>query len=91
MSEPQVPAVVPSEDPVQAVQQALAQIDTDAMVIGYACVVEWLEPDGSTAMSVLHTPMPPWHMHGLLTYGRDYHCGGMAPVVVDVDADDEDF
>lgn len=65
MSENEPEAVV---DPVSAVHNTLSDLGRDSMCISYACVVEWLEPDGSSSIEVLHTDMAPWHLKGLLDW-----------------------
>ena len=72
-------------DPVSIIQDAIAKIGGDkSLCSGFAIVAEWLEDDGSTVLSVLHSPMPPWHMYGLLTYARD-ECNQL----VEIGFDDE--
>lgn len=79
-------------DPIALIQDALAQsVDDDSLCVGYACVAEWLEADGSNSISVVHTPMPPWHLDGLLSYAREWSTSShMMPVFEFVDEDDED-
>lgn len=77
-------------DPVGLIQNALAEVDPDALVAGFICVVEWLEPDGTATMSLIHSPMPPWHREGMLKYASHFDTSMMYPVVVDMDDDDWD-
>lgn len=60
-------------DPIVTIQNTLASLDTSALVAGFATIAEWIEEDGTRTLSILHTEMPPWHLHGLLTYARDQH------------------
>jgi hypothetical protein len=80
-------------NPVDVIQETVAQLDPSSMVVGFATVVEWLEEDGSHTMSIIHTDMAPWHLYGLMTFGRDHHCvqGLLDGVLGDGDGDDEDF
>ena len=80
-------------DPVRVVQDAIAKIADDGdLGANFALVVEWLQEDGTSAFSVLHSPQTPWHLYGLLSYARDTHCGNLTPVsVYDADEDDDDF
>lgn len=62
------------EAPVDVVSQltsVVADLDPDAMPINIITIVEWLEPDGSYSMSNIHTPMPVWHMRGMLSWAED--------------------
>ena len=58
--------------PIQQVQDALSGLDPAALVTGFVAVVQWAEQDGSQSLSLLHTPMAPWQLYGLLTYGRKH-------------------
>lgn len=79
-------------DPIVLIQNVVAELDPSALVVGLAVAVDWLEEDGSRSMTVMHTSMPPWQLHGLMTYARDHHCvdfTGAVGYFVDED-DDED-
>lgn len=78
-------------DPSVAIQNVLSDIGGEAMCIGYACVVEWLEPDGTTSVEVLHTDMTPWHLKGLVEWGLDMSTGFMVTSSALLDDDDDDF
>lgn len=80
-------------DPLTAIQEAISGFaDDSSLCASFAVVVEWLEMDGSTTMSVIHSPMPPWHLFGLLSYARDDSRSPMLPILmVEGDDDDEDF
>lgn len=86
MDEEAAPETDPATDPVGALQQTISRIEPDAMCIGFVCLIEWLEPDGSTTMSMLHTPMPPWHMTGMLHHAQDFS----QPIMGFLDCDHED-
>lgn len=60
---------------IKELQDIISKMDPDAMLAGFVFVAEWIEPDGDHSLQVMHTPTSPWHMHGLLTYARDHHCG----------------
>lgn len=75
MSEPLEDDQAAEVSPIQAIEQALGELDPAALVAGFACVVEWIEPDGSPAMSVIHTRMAPWHLHGMFAYAKSMHMG----------------
>lgn len=79
-------------DPLALVQDALARgVDDGSLCVGFAVVAEWLEQDGTSTISVMNSPMPPWHLYGLLTFGREYsQSGGQLAPVVDFQLDDED-
>lgn len=82
----------PDLGPIEAIQGLLGELDPKSMVVGFSCVVEWLEPDGARALSVLHTPMSPWQMYGLMTFGREHRCveAEMGEVyILDEDEDEE--
>lgn len=53
-----------------AIQAALNE-HMSGMTIGFAIVVESLSESGEAAITVLHTPMAPWHLTGLLQYAQD--------------------
>lgn len=76
-------------DPVRQIENALAELDPSSLVVGFATVVEWLEEDGSRSMSLVKTPMAPWHLHGLLTYARDHHALPVEYMVEEWADDDE--
>jgi hypothetical protein len=79
-------------DPMVAMQNTLSDIGGEAMCIGYACVVEWLEPDGSSSIQVLHTDMAPWHLRGLLEWGTEMATGFVVDSTTLLhDGDDDDF
>lgn len=78
-------------DPLQIMQNALHDImGPGSLAVNFAVVAEWLEEDGSTAMSVFHSPMTPWLLEGLLTYARDSERTPLVSVRFD-DEDDDDF
>jgi hypothetical protein len=68
-------AALPEIRIIKELQDLIGKMDPDAMLAGFVVVAEWLEPDGENSLQVMHTPSSPWHMHGLLTYARDHHCG----------------
>lgn len=81
-------------DAIALVQNTLAELDPSAMCTGFVAVIEWIEEDGSPTLSMVHSPMPPWHLHGMLNHAQKYHD---LPVVVlghgedaDWDYEDED-
>lgn len=77
-------------DPMQILQNAISQVaDADSFCAGFAVVCEWLEGDGSRSLQVFHTPMPPWHLQGLLSYAQDAHCTPLV-AVSDLEEWDED-
>lgn len=76
-------------DPIAAIQDALSDIDPEALVAGFVCVVEWIEPDGSSALSLLHSPMPPWHRDGLLKHAQEFETP-LFPVLIELDDEDWD-
>lgn len=89
MSAEDEPEAPPSE-PVAEIQNALAKIDSDSLVAGFVCIVEWIEPDGSSAVSVLNTAMPPWHRAGLLQYAAEFDQSLFSPILIEMDDDDWD-
>ena len=76
-------------DPLKTIQDAISTLDTEALCVGFASVIEWLEADGTTTLSVLHTPMPPWHLHGLLHYAESLE--GTTMIDFDPDGESEYF
>jgi hypothetical protein len=60
-------------DNVSAVQNVLASLDPTALCTGFVAVVEWIEEDGSPTLSMIHSPMQPWHLNGVLDHARKYH------------------
>lgn len=91
MSENEPEAAVEPIDPVTVVQDALAQVGGNALAIGFACVVEWLDEDGARSLQVIHTDMPPWHLQGMLGAGGEI-CSSYfvaADTFLDFDDDDE--
>lgn len=75
------------QDPISGIQSVLGEIDPEAMVASFVCIVEWLEPDGTSSLSLLHTPMPPWHRQGLLHYAQNYDAS--TPILIDLDGDED--
>jgi hypothetical protein len=75
--EPAEEAVEVELGPLEQIQAVLCDLDPDAMVTGFAVTVEWLEPDGSRALQLLHTGMASWHLTGMLQYIIDHHAGQM--------------
>ena len=77
-------------DPSAIVQDAIAKLaEGGAFCAGFVLGIEWLEEDGSRSIEVHHSPMPPWHLTGLLDYMKDE---ARAPLVIyglDLDDDDE--
>lgn len=87
------PTEVEEQDHIQAVQSVLASLDPGAFCTGFVAIVEWIEEDGTPSLSMVHTPMPPWHMQGMLAHASKYH--DMPVMIVDpndfeYDEDDED-
>lgn len=78
-------------DPIAHIQNAIAStVDDGSLLTGYVVIAEWIETDGGNSISVFHTPMPPWHLDGLVRFGLDTQGGQMLPVLADFDFDDED-
>lgn len=64
------------EEPVGSVskiQGVLADLDPSALCTGFVAVVEWIEEDGTSTLSMLHSPMPPWHLQGMLNHAARFH------------------
>lgn len=84
-------------DPLSELQAAIVNTDDeDAVLAGYAVVAEWIESDGTMTMTCITSPMPPWHLYGLLSFGRDSYAPSsgdqsMVDVYGDDDGEDEDF
>lgn len=83
-------------DPLMVIHNAIASVvDGGSLLTGYIVVAEWIEADGQPTMSVIHTPMTPWHFEGLMRYAKDIESSaGMVPIldfVGDDDEDDDDF
>lgn len=74
-------------DPLAALQGAIADLDPEARLVSYVVVAEWLEPDGSPSLAVMHCPMPPWHLDGMLSYARE-HAQQFHDFVFEVDGED---
>lgn len=89
MSETPEPESVEVE-PATALQNTLSEIGGDALCVGYACVVEWVEPDGSRSVEVIHTDMAPWHLKGLMEWGIDLSTSFILTSDALLD-DDDDF
>lgn len=95
MVDEQDAAAPETQDPMVSVQNAIAATaDDGGMLAGFVVVAEWIESDGSQALSVFHSPMPPWHLDGLLKYARTFQ-PPMIPLALggdwcDDDEDDED-
>lgn len=66
---------VPEEyvDAVSIVQNVLAGLDPSALCTGFVAIVEWIEEDGSPSLSMVHSPMQPWHLNGMLSHATKYH------------------
>lgn len=62
-----------TQNPVQLVQNTLAELDPTAMCTGFVAVIEWIEEDGSPSLSMVHSPMPQWHLTGMLDHAQKYH------------------
>ena len=77
---------------MQQVQNALGGLDPSALVAGFVAIVEWLEDDGSSTFSVVHSPMTAWHRDGLLHHAVTFSDEmGAYPVILEMDGDfDED-
>ena len=78
-------------EPAVALQNTLSEIGRDALCVGYACVVEWLEPDGSSSVEVFHTDMTPWHLKGLMEWGLDMSTSFIVSTDSLLGEDDDDF
>lgn len=83
-------------DPLMVIQNAIASVvDDGSLLAGYIVIAEWIETDGQPTMSVVHTPMTPWHFEGLMRYAKDIESSaGMVPILDlagDDDEDDDDF
>lgn len=85
--EPTVPV-----EPLALIQDAIiATVDDDSLLTGFVVIAEFIEADGRPTMTVVHTPMTPWHLDGLMGYGRAYSDPSqMVPVVDGAWDDDED-
>lgn len=79
------------QGPIEQIQSILNAVDPDGgMCLSFALVCEWIEQDGSQSMSLIHTEMTPWHLFGLLTYGRNYHLAGATMMTGLGEFDEED-
>lgn len=80
-------------NPIAHLHTAIQEcVDDGSMCVGYALVAEWIEADGTQCVSVMHTPMPPWHLDGLLSYAKEWSSpAAMVPVAYDADDEDDDF
>lgn len=87
--DPQVEASEPL-DPVQVLHDAIAQVaEGGAYCAGFVLGVEWLEEDGSRSLQVFHSPMPPWHLTGLLEYMKDESHPPLVAMAYGLDDDDD--
>ena len=83
------------DDVLARLLSLLGELDPSALVLNVVTVAEWLEPDGSPTLSVIGTPMAPWHVKGLLQEVLDdiamqSAVHNFAPVDLD-DTDEDDF
>lgn len=84
------PTEVEAKDPIQILQDAIAQVaEPGSFCAGFVLACEWLEESGQTTLQLFHSPMPPWHLSGLLEYARASHCAPLVQVM-DVDWEDDD-
>lgn len=60
-------------DAVAMVQSVLAALEPSAMCTGFVALAEWIEEDGSPSLSMVHSPMSPWHLKGMLDHARQHH------------------
>jgi hypothetical protein len=83
----------PQVDPLAVLQNAIAQVaDEGSLCTGFALVAEWIDADGSNSLQVFHSPMPVWHLHGLLSYAQETNCGPLVAVhELEFDDEDDDF
>lgn len=91
MSEESAELVPVPVDLIDRLQHVVGESDPDAMAISIVTVVEWMDSDGEYSMSLVHTPMPPWHMKGLMTFAlENWECATALADVVFVNDDFED-
>lgn len=78
-------------NPIAEIQEILAQVDPDSLCSGFMAIVEWIEPDGNPNLSIVRTPMTPWHIAGLMDYAKTWEASETFPVfMVDQDLEDDD-
>lgn len=75
-------------DHVSEIQGVLANMDETALCTGFVAIVEWIEEDGTPTLSMIHSPMQPWHLQGMLQHAVRYN--DMPVMVFAPGGDDED-
>lgn len=56
------------QDPITAIQNVLSSLDPEAVCTGFATLAEWIDADGSSRLTIVHSPMSPWHLAGMLSF-----------------------
>jgi hypothetical protein len=92
MTDPVEPTEEASEpvepDVIGTILNTVAELSPESMVQSFITVIEWVEPDGSYAISTIGTPMSPWLQHGLLTFARSQADAGYGYDTTQADYDE---